>query len=188
MSDKPPHSYLRRLAPEHYQGHTYVHWAMTIKDRSTGWLNDSWHRTFRELLVHTLGKHHIVCPAYCLMPDHVHLLWIGYQASSDQKPAIKRFRSSTNKLLLRPADLSWQKQPFDHVLRPVERERGAFEKVAGYILANPVRQGLVTEDAGSSYPFTGCLVPGYPDLNVWQDDYWDLFWRLYWRLADACEE
>src|SRR5262249_41736998 len=27
-------------------------------------------------------------------------------------------------------------------------------------------------------PETGCLVPGYPELALWQDDYWERFWRV----------
>ena len=39
----------------------------------------------------------------------------------------------------------------------------------------------------------GCLVPGYPDLTPWQNDYWDLFWRIYANLREkglvrTCED
>ena len=30
--------HLRRLEPEYYRGHAYVHWTMTMQDRKTGWL------------------------------------------------------------------------------------------------------------------------------------------------------
>jgi hypothetical protein len=38
--------------------------------------------------------------------------------------------------------LRFQKQPYDHVLREAERQRGAFQATAFYILANPVRADL----------------------------------------------
>ncbi len=63
-----------------------------------------------------------------------------------------------------------------------EREKGAFEIMAGYIRGNPVQPGLVIEEEPDSYRFQGCLIPGYPDLNPSQENYWELFWRIYWRL------
>jgi hypothetical protein len=41
---------------------------------------------------------------------------------------------------------------------------------------------LVKPDGFAEYKYTGCLVPGYPDLKPFQAGYWDLFWRLYSRL------
>lgn len=183
MDGKLPHerSRLRRLPEEHYCGPTYVHWTLTLKDRKQGWLTDSWHLTFREILTHSLGRFHLVCPVYCLMPDHVHLLWVGHYPHSDQRKAMTHFRKATNKLLLKPT-FAWQDQPYDHVLSIEEREKGAFEIMAGYIRGNPVQPGLVTEEEPDSYRFQGCLIPGYPDLNPSQENYWELFWRIYWRL------
>ena len=96
------------------------------------------------------------------------------------------FRKATNKLLLRPS-YSWQDQAYDHVLNMNEREKGAFEAMVAYVCQNPVRAGLVAEEDAKAYPFQGCVVPGYPDLNPAQGDYWELFWRIYWRLCTPLE-
>ena len=40
---------------------------------------------------------------------------------------------------------------------------------------NPERAGLVKPDCCQEYPYTGCLVPGYPELQPWQPDYWERF-------------
>jgi hypothetical protein len=85
-----------------------------------------------------------------------------------------------------------QKQPYDHVLTEEQCERDAFEAVGEYIARNPERAGLVGPDRYQQYPYTGCLVPGYPELNVWQSDYWERFWRVvshlrknqFFRVAD----
>ena len=53
----------------------------------------------------------------------------------------------------------------------------AFEKMASYVCENPVRAGL-TGDV-RSWPYTGCVVPGYPDLHPLNPDYWDKYWRIY---------
>ena len=50
-----------------------------------------------------------------------------------------------------------------------------------HILANPVRAGLVAE--WRAYPYSGALVPGYPDMELRDDDYWERFWRVYGKLV-----
>lgn len=68
------------------------------------------------------------------------------------------------------------------MLREEERERSAFEDVAEYIARNPERRGLVPPDGFASYPYTGCLIPGYPELKPFEATYWDRFWRVYSHL------
>ena len=168
------HRHLPRLTAAAYQRNAIIHWSMTLHNRETGWLAPLFHATFRELLLHTLVRHDLFCPAYCLMPDHLHLLWMGTSPASDQRQAAKFFRTQMDRLL---APRKLQRQAHDHVLREQDRQRGAFQKIAFYILENPVRAGLVA--AASAYPFSGVLIPGYPDLDVFSAEHWDLFWRLY---------
>jgi hypothetical protein len=33
---------------------------------------------------------------------------------------------------------------------------------------------------GDAWPFEGAIVPGYPDLDPRQDDYWERFWKIYY--------
>jgi hypothetical protein len=117
------------------------------------------------------------------MPDHMHLLWLGLLEESDQRNAIKFFRKQINPILAR-FQARWQKQPYDHVMREDERGRDAFETVVECIARNPERAGLVKLDGYQEYPYTGCLVPGYPELGPWQPDYWDRFWRIYAFLGE----
>ncbi len=184
MTNEPdqPHSYLRRLPPEYYRGRAYVHWSMTIDERKTGWLVPPLYCKFREILTHTAFRYGLACPIYCCMPDHLHLLWTGILETCDQRNAARFFRRQMNVPMARLA-VSLQKQAYDHVLRDDERQEAAFQAVAEYIARNPERAGLVPADGFRRYGYTGCLVPGYPDLSPWQDDYWDRFWRLYGRLC-----
>jgi hypothetical protein len=115
------------------------------------------------------------------MPDHIHLLWVGILDGSDQRNAVKFFRTQLNPILAR-LEARLQQQPYDHVLREEQRERSAFEEVVEYIARNPERGQLVSPDKYREYKYTGCLVPGYPDLNAWQEGYWELFWKIYARL------
>jgi putative transposase len=177
-----PLDYLRRLPPEYYRGLAYVHWSMTIDERKTGWLVPILYYKFREILTHTALRYGLCCPLYCCMPDHFHLLWMGIFGNCDQRTAARFFRRQMN-IPLAKLGVQLQKQPYDHVLRDDDRKPAAFDAVAEYIARNPERAGLVPVDEFRGYPYSGCLVPGYPDLSPWQTDYWTLFWKLYSRLC-----
>jgi hypothetical protein len=75
------------------------------------------------------------------------------------------------------APYKFQPQPHDHVLREEERKRNAFSKVAFYILANPVRGGLIKET--EKWPFCGAIIPGYPAMHPLEEKFWPSFWKLY---------
>ncbi|HVX62946.1 MAG TPA: hypothetical protein VHC19_20160 [Pirellulales bacterium] len=182
MPADPSRDYLRRLSPEAYRGRAYVHWSMAMNDRRTGWLIPVLYYKFREILTHAAFRYGFACPIYCCMPDHIHLLWCGIAEGCDQRNAATYFRRQLNVPLAR-LGFELQNQPYDHVLRDEERQESAFQAVAEYIARNPERAGLVAADRYRDYKYTGCLVPGYPDLSPWQEGYWELFWKLYTRLS-----
>jgi REP element-mobilizing transposase RayT len=177
----------------HYQAFAAVHWTMRIEPAKPGWLDDRFHHEFREALLHVCVREELVCPTYCLMPDHLHLMLLGLAVASDQLNAIKFLRLHLNRLLAceplqKFAALSraqpqgkWrlQSQAHDHVLREEERKQGAFASVCFYILANPVRAGLMEKE--SAWEFCGAVVPGYPDFHPLAEDYWELFWKIYYK-------
>src|SRR5581483_6472166 len=131
--------YLPRLQHEFYQAAAVVHWTMPMAQRGIGWLNEIFHARFREIMLHAAVRENLFCPVYCLMPDHIHFIWMGLNKDSDQKTAIKFVREHLA-LALHP--YRFQHQAHDHVLREEERKRNAFAKICFYILANPVRAGL----------------------------------------------
>ena len=90
---------MTRLPAEYYRAHAFVHWNMAIDDRATGWLTPVFHARFREIQLHTLARHRLVCLVYCLMPDHLHLLWAGLSPDSDQDRAATFFRRYLNQAL-----------------------------------------------------------------------------------------
>ena len=178
-----PHAekrHLPRLAPEFYRGLAFVHWTLTTENRATGWLTPVFHHAWQFTLLHACARYALACPAYVLMPDHAHLLWLGLdEKSSDQHLAIEFLRKYLRPLLS-PAD--WQRQPYDNVLRESDREHAAFQLTAHYIFENPVRANLAAR--WQDYPYTGCCIAGYPDLDIRREDYWELFWRIYNRLVE----
>jgi REP element-mobilizing transposase RayT len=104
--------------------------------------------------------------AYCLMPDHVHLLVEALEASSNLAPFVKVFKQVTGfEFERRTGERLWQRYYYDHVLRPKDEP----DSVAWYIWLNPVRAGLCEES--KEHPFLGSLTglwpPGHrPDL-IW---------------------
>jgi REP element-mobilizing transposase RayT len=189
---------LPRLERHFYRAFAVVHWNMNVLPATQGWLNDSFHHDFRELLLHACTRESLVCPAYCLMPDHLHFMWMGLSLNSEQLNGIKFLRTQLNRLLVgnrldgREAALisrsgprlRWKLQPqaHDHVLREEERKQNAFSRVCFYVLANPVRARLV--EVEQQWPFSGATVPGYPELNPFQNGYWEMFWRIYYKLCE----
>ena len=154
-----------------------VHWTLSILARSTGWLNPRFHARFRELMLHAAAREGLACPAYCLMPDHLHLVWMGLRPDTDQRTGMAFLRTHL-KPALAPHRL--QPQAYDHVLRENEREQDAFQTVCHYVLTNAERKDLVSR--WQEWPYGGAVVPGYPVLHPAQEDYWEKFWKLYGQM------
>lgn len=169
--------WLPRLPGAFYRGFASVHWQMTLDRRATGWLKPEFHPRFREILLHAMARYDLLCPAYCLMPDHLHLLWMGVSEGSDQLKAVRFFRWQVRTLLgeILPG-ARFQKQAYDHVLRSSEKGPDEVREVAWYILQNPVRAGLVQRP--EEWPELGAMLPGYPTLHPLGTGYWKKFWNL----------
>ena len=177
-------SHLRRLSREFYQGNAYVHWTMTIKDRKTGWLSARSHREFREIHLHTLSRYGLICPVYCCMLDHLHLFWIGLEATSDQILASAFFRRHFNRVL-RTSKVEFQQQGYDHVLGEKERARGAVEFLIYYIAQNSVRARLIGDSR--AWEFSGSQAIGFPDLDWRRPEFSSRFWKVYGLLQRESE-
>jgi len=167
---------LKRLTKENYRADAWVHWTLTIEDRRTGWLDARFLYKFRELLTHAMFRYQVACPIYCLMSDHIHMLWAGLADDTDQLTAMKSFRRDMNDALGK-IGFELQRQSYDHVLKDEELERDAIESVVEYIARNPERRDLIQSDAFASYPYTGCLLPGAARLRLFTDEGWDEIWR-----------
>ena len=174
-SRNPSRAYsLPRLPREYYQGDSVVHWTLPLFDRATGWLSEAVHSLFRELMLHAAGREGLLCPSYCLMPDHIHLLWMGLRLDTDQINGMAFLRTYLEPALT-PA--KFQPQPHDRVLRAEQRRRNAFAETCRYVLNNPVRAELVVK--AEAWKFNGAIVPGFPTLHPLQPDYWPKFWKVF---------
>jgi putative transposase len=86
--------------------------------------------------------------AYVFMPDHLHLLVQGTSETSDFRAFMKNLRKRTTLTFRALAGTSlWQDAYFERVLRQEEDTMAVIE----YILANPIRAGVV--ERAIDYPF-----------------------------------
>jgi REP element-mobilizing transposase RayT len=166
--------YLPRLPREYYQGDAVVHWTLPIAHRRQGWLDQPFHAAFRELLLHTAAREGLFCPTYCLMPNHLHLVWMGLRLDSDQRNGMAFLRTHLKPIL---TPQRFQHQAHDHVLKEEERKRDAFARVCFYIIDNARAAELVKHP--KDWPFAGAVVPGYPETNPLEENFWPKFWKLY---------
>jgi len=88
--------------------------------------------------------------AYCLMPDHIHILAEGTLPACDALEFVRRFKQQTAFHFKQTArQLLWQSSYYDHVLRSYDD----IIEIARHIWWNPVRKKLCRDPA--EYPFSG---------------------------------
>jgi len=187
LTPQPELHYLPRLGPEFYRGFAAVLWTITLERRLKGWLDDLFHSHFRELLLHAAVREGLYCPTYVLMPDHMHLVWMGMRVSTDQLNAMRFLRKYLARELQRRSpngvEFELQKQAHDSVMRERDCTHGALSSSCFYVLDNPRRQGLVAHPR--DWPHLGALVPGYPFMHLLEEDFWPMFWKLYAEHREA---
>ena len=91
--------------------------------------------------------------AYCLMPDHVHLV-LGPSSSCDIVTFVGQIKNLAQRQAWKMGVTGriWQESFWDRFLR----EEESLDEVARYVLNNPVRKGLV--EKWRDYEFSGSLV------------------------------
>lgn len=120
--------------------------------------------------LHELEKEHYTLFAYCIMPNHVHLLIqsrLGRQLPKGRMTAkypiadtLRLLKGSTARkcnLELGRSGAFWTHESYDHFIRD-ERE---FANVITYILNNPVKAGLVAEWMDWKFSYV------HPELGDW---------------------
>jgi putative transposase len=133
--------------------------------------------------------------AYCVMPEHVHLLVEGREEESDLTVLVGKLKQKIGYLWRRnkkrgglesaptcdrtsdptqSAQALWQRGYYDHVLRRTEDSDG----VAWYIWMNPVRQGLVNEPG--QYAYSGSCTVEWPKSRRRAEE-----WIPPWKRLDG---
>ncbi|HXX45319.1 MAG TPA: transposase [Candidatus Acidoferrales bacterium] len=105
-------------------------------------------------IIGQLRKHAANCEffihAYCVMPDHVHILAAAASESSNLIKFVEAFKQETAVRFERKMHRRlWQLKCYDRILR----QGDLLDRVAWYIWTNPVRKGLCEKP--TDYPFIG---------------------------------
>jgi len=88
--------------------------------------------------------------AFCMMPNHLHILALGRGEDSNLVKFMQQFKQKTAFSFKKDTGLRlWQMSFYDRVLRMDED----LNRVATYIFQNPVEEGLVT--SAEAYLFSG---------------------------------
>lgn len=101
--------------------------------------------------------------AYCIMPNHVHMVFkhlsdISYQKKSDNHfpvtnimESLKKFTARRGNMILnRTGQAFWQAESYDHVIRDSDE----LERVIRYTIYNPVKAKLA--ETWKDWPHTYC--------------------------------
>ena len=109
--------------------------------------------------------------AFCVMPDHVHLLLEGLTDDADLRAVMHNWKLRTGfAWTQRAGERLWQQGFHDYVLR----DDDSVPALVKYIINNPIRAGL-TDDV-TRYPYAGSSRYSPADLVAAAVD-----WRPSWK-------
>jgi REP element-mobilizing transposase RayT len=98
--------------------------------------------------------------AFCIMPNHVHLVYTPlvkedgvYQAMSAIMHSLKLYTGRRANLLLKQEGDFWQHENYDHVVR----DEAEWRRMIMYVVNNPVKARLVQH--WQEWPWTYCKYP-----------------------------
>ncbi len=146
-----------RLPAAAYRGEVIVAFTSRIEGAADAFTDEQLVERFKMYLETSAKRYRCLIPIFCFMTDHLHVIFEGISENSDAREAMIRFKRLTGRWLSESNKaFRWQKDFYDHILRPDEDVRNQVR----YIANNPVRKKLV--DDWTKYPHTGSF--GY-DLH-----------------------
>ena len=159
-SDRPFHRRIRLPRVEYERPGAICSVTIGLQARRPIFSSEALASAAVEVLASLSSQTRVPAYAYCVMPDHVHLL-IGPSEQCDITSFVARFKSLVYHEARKHgyAGTFWQRSFWDHFLRADEQ----VEHVAEYVLNNPVRKGLVGH--WWEYPFAGSLVFDLRDIG-----------------------
>lgn len=130
---------LKNLYNEHID--SYLDNSCSFKD----WLNQPMIRNEVASAIHYYDKKHYKLIAFCIMPNHVHLIINTYGFKpvplGDFLGSIKRHSARKVNILLGREGRFWQVESYDHIVK----SRNDLADSIDYVINNPVNAGLVDE-------------------------------------------
>ena len=150
-----------RLSEKNYHGKMRCFLTVCCADRRPHFGRSDNCEWLLDILRRKAAEHSFDILAYCIMPDHLHLLVQGMKPESDLLRFVKTFKIKTSRGFAAQHGCElWQKKYYDHILR----EKESIESVAWYIWMNPVRAGMVARPR--DYPFVGSFTMKIPEARL----------------------
>jgi len=161
-----------RLASHEYIGRQTCFVTICCDHRVPHLRNQSTAKFVLSALVECADKESFRLHAYCLMPDHIHLLAEGTRERCDLREFVRLFKQRTAFAFRKShGSALWEMSYHDHILRPSDQ----IEDVACYIWWNPVRQKLCTDPR--EFPYSGSQTIDWIKRSVIS---WS--WLAPWKL------
>jgi len=138
-----------RLPRESYRGFTQAIFTVCARNGSSVLSTPIVFEAVHAWLVESCQAHSVKLLALTVMPDHLHTMLMGESEQADMWAAMTLFKQKCGfHGARRFPGLQLQKDFCDHIIR-TDEDAGAHLR---YIVANPLRAGLVTE--WDQYPYT----------------------------------
>lgn len=173
MDEKPKRRKTIRLPRANYVGLRAYFVTLCCESRREVFRDDSRTRGLIARLGDYASKHFFAIHAYCVMPNHLHILVEAREPTSDLLRFVNQLKQVTAyEEKKRSGNQLWQRYFYDHIIHSED----SMEAVAWYIWLNPVRKGLCAEP--EDYPYTGSLTtdwkrkdrPASPWQPPWSTD------------------
>ena len=148
-----------RLAPAHYRGFYHHFLTASTYGRRPAFTDPMLCAAATAQLFQSGTKHGFAILAYCLMPDHIHVLVEAERADADFLRSAHLWRQLSGFWERKRTGRSlWQEGYWDYTLRDDE----SVLAIASYVVWNPVRAGLCQSPEDD--PFTGSARLSVPEL------------------------
>lgn len=131
-----------RLKGFDYSNSNYVYFlTLCARHLTSPFQNDNLAKEVVESLFYLKREDDFPMYCYCLMPDHLHIVLSPSRKSGSVSKILQRYKSYTTQEGWKRgiSGKLWQRSFYDHIARKNED----LVKICEYILANPVRKGLV---------------------------------------------
>jgi putative transposase len=118
------------------------------RNKVTLFVNEVANKQVLDIVETACSVHKYELLAFCLMPDHLHLLVQSQAVATDLRSFVRAMKSFCTRSVGRKI---WQTGFYEHVMRTSEDVK----KTAEYIINNPVRKKLVKR--AEDYPWGGIV-------------------------------
>ncbi len=161
-----------RLPATQYHGQQWYFLTMVLEGRKERFLASPLVTESLSILTEHAQACLFDIPAYCFMPDHLHILTNATREDCRLLNFADGFKQRSAYVFKRhTGERLWQKKFHDHILRKDER----WESIACYIWQNPVRKGLCGR--AEDWPYSGSLTMDWRRLLSLGIDPWVPPWK-----------